>query len=152
MEQTLTAVCGHINNHFIRTIERGNFVISSGIINAKEKYLIGQYILVCGSILSDGIYRVNDGLITLDGAADEEFSGAVCGLAIPKTFLEVVQSIEVFQTAAANDKSGSKYISESFGGWAGARAINSKGMIAGWEETFAETLNKWRRMYSEVIL
>ena len=150
MEKMLTTVCRHLRNSFIHTVERGEFVIASEKINAKGTYLAGQYILITGSLLNDGIYKVIDDVITLKDATDETFTGAICGLSIPADFLNLVDEISQLQDSSAEFSSA--YVSESFGGWSGSRATNQNGVVAGWQETFAIRLNPFRKMHKEVIL
>lgn len=82
---------------------------------------------------------------------NEVFTGAVAPLAVPSDFISLVREIEQFQSTNGNPNSKT-YVSQSVGSWSGSRATNDKGMIAGWQDVFAGELNKYRRMWPEVIL
>lgn len=58
----LAEICSQINNYFINRnqIEHGEFIIEDDMINVQNKYVVGQYIRIIGSILNDGIYQVED--------------------------------------------------------------------------------------------
>lgn len=82
---------------------------------------------------------------------DEIFYGAVAPLNIPRDFLSLIREIERFQNASG-DPSERMYTSQSVGSWSGSRATDRNGMIAGWQSVFAVELNKYRRMFPEVVL
>lgn len=148
----LYTVMKSINNFFIKDIERGDFNIVNGIITVKNKYLIGQYVLIKGSILSDNIYLVSDDLITLPGARDEEFTGAVCGLAIPEDFLDLCRDIEEFNEKLAKNPNSGLIQSESFGGYSYSLASGSDGNPITWQSAYQSRLNMYRRMLPPKIL
>lgn len=137
-------------NYFVNTIERGNFTIENGIINAKDKYLIGQYILIFGSILNDGVYLVNDDLITLENAIDETFTGIVCGLRVPRDFVDIVHKINEFDKS--KKVKDSDVVSASFGIQSMSFATDKNGLPVKWQTLFADDLNKYRRMTPDINL
>lgn len=157
METTLTQVCDHLNNHFVKSVERGTFTISGGSITLRRKPLTGQYIWLVGGVLANGIYKVTDSMPVLVGysvpisAEDETFNGAVALLAVPAGLVEIAGEIETFQTKQAADKSNPTLISESYSGYSYSRATGTNGTPATWTEVFASRLNGYRRMYRERV-
>lgn len=148
----LSHVMNSINNYFVRTVEHGTFTISGGVITVHDTYLVGQHIRIMGSLLNDGVFEVKNTLISIPGAGDETFTGAVCGLAVPADFLELVEQITAFQSKASKNPAAGMLQSESFGGYAYSVATGANGLPATWKEAFATRLNPYRRMHNEVIL
>lgn len=148
----LIDVMNHVKNYFVnpRQTEEGKFTISGGIITLRGKYLIGQHLAVSGSILSSGVYLVNDDLITLDGARDETFTGMVAGLAVPPNFLRLVKEIEDFSNS--REGQASNVVSASFGIQSFSFATDADGNRAGWEQVFAKRLNQFRRYTADIII
>ena len=98
MEQVLTEICEYLNNYFWTKKARGTFTISGGAIQLpwiKE----GQYFRIIGSDLNDGVYTyhansiMNDDEDNVAGLQDEVFSGTICAMAVPKTFMNLVKAI-----------------------------------------------------------
>ena len=151
-----------IKNFFIATIEYGDFAIEDGILSVNEDYLIGQYIYIpgavrrrnetVGSILNEGIYLVQDTLITLVGVQDEAWTGAVCGLAIPQDFWELANEIAVFQAEASKSPAAGAISSESFAGYSYSKVTNASGLPVTWRDAYAGRLNKYRRLSMPQIL
>lgn len=146
-----------INYFPVSTIEHGNFKIEDGIIAVQQSYLIGQHIYIPGatqgrgSILNAGVYLVSDDKITLTGARDEAFAGAVCSLAIDQDFLDLAAEIETFEENARNDKNRGMLTSESFGGYSYSMATTASGVAASWKEVYASRLNSYRCMFPPII-
>lgn len=155
MDTTLTAVCRSIRNYFTRTAEQGSYIIESGRIQpVTGEYLAGQYVRITGSLLNDGVARiqaVGDGYIEISipgiGASDEAFEGGIHGLAIPQDFLAVVDDIRAFNERQKG--ANSDLVSESIGNYSYSRATGKNGAPATWTEAFASRLNPWRRMFDE---
>lgn len=133
------------HNFFDISEEQGNFTIQDSIININKNYLIGQYILVTGSILNDGVYLLNDKLYTLVNSVDEEFNGIVYGLRIPKDFIKLSEEIEKFIA----DNPTTNITRESFGNYSSSKAQGKNGIIT-WQEQFASRLNPYRRMFHNI--
>jgi len=131
--------------------ETGEYEIKSGIITAKNKYLVGQYIRVMGSILNDGVYIVSDDLITLQNTTDEIFEGTICPLRIPRDFLSLVADIESFEERASKSKNRGTVTSETFAGYSYTVATNSEGLPNTWKDVFADRLSTYRKMYEEEV-
>lgn len=96
----------------------------------------GQYFLIEGSALNDGVYT-NEAILT-----DETFYGSAVALAIPKAFLELVSDIERY-VEKEGERTG--MISESFGGYSYTKATNQAGQIADWHDVFSARLAEWRK-------
>lgn len=63
----LLEVCREVRNFFVRTEESGEFLLQDGEIEVSGYYLPGQFVLITGSILNDGVFRVesvDDGVIS----------------------------------------------------------------------------------------
>lgn len=151
MEIMLTAVCRSCNNFFERAVEHGTFVISGGVLPLDSPPLVGQYIYVQGSVLNDGIYLVEDNLVTLDGAKDETFDGAIVYLAIPKEFIAIAEDAETFQEKV-RVAGGGILESESFGGYSYKMITDASGNVGTWQSAFASRLHPYRRMFTPLFL
>jgi hypothetical protein len=152
MKTVLSTVMTECKNHFVKTIEKGNFSINDSVIQLSGNYPEGVYLWVTGSLLNDGVYQVTDNLITLDGARNEQFDGAVCTLAVPAEFAELCDGIEKYIDSAQEDSNGGRIVSETYAGYTYHLATDSTGQAAGWETAFATRLNKYRRMYPEKVI
>jgi hypothetical protein len=166
MESILFVVCKHLNNYFYLhnqdgkgIYQQGNFVIKDGLIVPLDKngnkaeltvpVIPGQYLLIRGSILNDGIYLLGEGL-TLDNAKDEAFNGAIIPLGIIPQFISLVDQIKAFMDIQT--KTGVSAVThESFGGYSYALATGANGAPLTWEGVFANQLNPYRKMYLEAI-
>lgn len=99
-----------INNFFERTAEAGTFQITEGkISNLKAKYIQGQYVRIMDSIMNDGVFKIKsvqeDGSIELDGSTtNEEFTGYIVGLAIPKSFIELTEKMQEYDVKLKKHK------------------------------------------------
>lgn len=138
----LLTVLKHLNNFYIATEEVGDYVIQDNVITGlKDKYVIGQFIIIQGSMVNDGVYRFNSDTKTLLDTMDEEFSGTIYGLRIPRELISVVQKIE--EWAISQDPNLSGLQSWSNGSWSESYAM-SNGVRAGWEQIFASKLKPYR--------
>lgn len=132
----LYEVMKHIRNFFPACQgKKSEYVIENGAISLQ--LLNGQYFLIEGSIMNDGVYQY-----PCNGLTDETFVGIVTPLAIPKDFLQLVEEIEAYN--AKNEQSA--YVSESFGGYTYTKAQGRNGNIASWKDVFAGRLNTWRKI------
>lgn len=135
----LEAVLQHLNNWFLVPdgVHAGEFTVQDGGITLPFMQT-GQYFRVVGSVFNDGLHQYPEAYLT-----DEEFTGSVWALAVPKAVIALADEI-----AAWNEKNGAPgpYTSESFGGYAYTRATNASGMAVGWQDVFKSRLNAWRRI------
>lgn len=149
MNNMLYLACQECRNFFLRTVEKGTFSIRNEILTAKQPYLVGSYIRLVGSILNDGVYRVVNNRVTLAGARDEVWDGAVCGLAIPPDFVRLSEVIQEFE---AKKGTPSALSHESFGGYSYTMASGDNGAPLTWQAVFAPSLNNYRKMFEEAIV
>ena len=135
----LEAMLTHLHNWFpVRNGKHaGAFVIASGVLSPDVGLVSGQYYRIMGSVFNDGLHRV-DGVEAL---TDEEFTGEVWALAIPKAVQELAEEIAAWRESnPETDKT-----SESFGGYSYSRGQSASGGVGGWQAAFAGRLNAWRR-------
>ena len=99
-----------INNHFIKSIECINCTFTSGTTSTMEFdidkiYLKGMYIVVKGSYLNDGIYKISDvtgNVISVEEELlDEDLDKKVYIIAStpPKAFVDLSQRINSFKSS-----------------------------------------------------
>ena len=139
----LEAVLTHLHNWFPARNGKhaGAFVIASGVLSPDVGLVPGQYYRIRGSVFNDGLHRV-DGVEAL---TDEEFTGEVWALAIPKAVQELAEEIAAWRESnPETDKT-----SESFGGYSYSRGQSATGGVGGWQAAFASRLNAWRRPNDE---
>lgn len=137
----LEQVLAHLRNWFVKSVERGTFVIEDGIIELPFLQ-DGQYFRIVGSMLNDGVYCYNDQL----NLTDETFNGRVWALAVPPSLISLVKKIDEWEEKNA-DVAHSPYTSESFGGYSYTRASGAGGAVGGtWQEAFRADLNRWRKI------
>lgn len=152
----MESIMQYLHNYFYLFKERGRFQIEFNTITLDGgnelygEYKAGQYILIRGSALNDGVYRVlavsEDGIpgITIEGCLnDENFEGYVCSLGVPPSFVKLCNEIEIFNKNNAGANGG--IVSESFGGYAYTRAQGANGKT-GWVVAFQTQLSPYRRM------
>ena len=153
----LQQICEHIHNYFIKDAQRGDYEIAGGVISlpfVKE----GQRFLIIGSDLNDGIYTYHtNGTIKDDddaevaGLRDETFAGTICALAVPPAVLALSGEIKAWVEEYGGIMN-SPYQSEtvigvySYQKATGGRDSNNEAKPATWESTFADRLNRWRKV------
>lgn len=135
----LYQVMRHIRNFFPGKTQEGDFKIENQSIDLSAFVLSGQYILIEGSALNDGVYLYDDSMTLLD----ESFNGRITALNVPKDFLATVKDMEEY---VATGKDNSPYTSESFGGYSYTRATNASGDLATVFDVFRARLNAWRKV------
>lgn len=140
------------NNHFIKTIETSlNEMTETGIQGTfSNKYFANQYILLEGTTLNDGVYKLTSATsnelstILLDEQPDTVY--AIYGLAVPKEFLEIVREIESW-VASVGNKVG--ITSESIDDYS-VSFDTSKGSAGDWKSAFSTRLNAYRKAYDTI--
>lgn len=146
----INRVCAYIHNWFTRD-KQGNpytrwtddFTIADGALELP--LLDGQYYLITGSKLNDGIHKYPS-----DDLTDETFSGTVYECIIPREVIEIADEISEWQEANKTTLL-SPFQSESFGGYSyqkgGASApTNALGNGSNWETVYGYRLNPWRKL------
>lgn len=139
-------------NYFVKKILKGKFDISDSKISLSTEPLIGSYVRIIGSTLNDGVYKIKDNLITLEGSSNEEFVGAICFLAVPLDFIELAEDIKDYNTALADKPTFGLLKSESFAGYSYTLASGKNGQVASWKEVFSTRLDNFRKMFEERVV
>jgi hypothetical protein len=140
---TIKEICDYIHNYFEREYIEGTHRIVGGALDVSNIPLIeGQYYMIKGSILNDGIYKHPTNTLN-----DEEFKGAVITLSIPSDVLDVAKDIETWEQENASNLLNPMQ-SESFGGYSYTRATsNSKnGGSITWRDVFGRKLDPYRKI------
>lgn len=123
----------------------GRFSVEGSALSLPDGWLLdGQYFLVSGSVLNDGLHQWPAEL------RDEEFSGEVKALAVPQAVIDLAGRIEEWQ-AKYGGAAESPYQSESFGGYSyskagGSGSQNGSDGAYTWRRAFRSELNRWRKL------
>lgn len=136
-------LCAELRNWFDIGRRFDTFTISGGNIDLSGFVQSGQYFRIIGSVFNDGVYQY-----PVSGLTDETFDGAVWAMAVPKDVLALLTDITNWETKYG-DIVTSPYVSESFGGYSYSKASANSGnadKVASWQSTFANRLNKWRKL------
>ena len=109
-------------------------------LTVKKDYILNQYILIKGSIMNDGIYKVDSivGNKLVMALSVESTTVIVYGLAIPKSLLNLISEIEAY------GEKGDNISSESIDDY----SVSFNG--SGWQSAFASKLAPYRRVYSDL--
>lgn len=135
----LYEIMRHIRNFFpvADGFHDGTYTISGGVIDLPFA-IDGEYVLIEGSLLNDGVYRY-----PIEGLTDETFEGTITELAPPREFLTLAIEIEDYQREYGK---ASPYQSESFGGYSYSKASGANGAGISWQDSFRTRLNAWRKV------
>lgn len=121
-------------------IHSGTFTIKDGGI-ALPFLANGQYFRIIGSVFNDGLHQY-----PATDLVDEEFSGAIWALAIPKAVIDLANEIQKWQ-GKNGEASVSPYQSESFGGYSYSKATDAEtGGAVTWQSAFKRQLSAWRKI------
>ena len=121
-------------------IHSGTFTIKDGGI-ALPFLANGQYFRIIGSVFNDGLHQY-----PAADLVDEEFSGAIWALAIPKAVIDLANEIQKWQ-GKNGEASVSPYQSESFGGYSYSKATDAEtGGAVTWQSAFKQQLSAWRKI------
>lgn len=147
----INRVCAYLHNWFTADKRGNRYVLWDGIFTIENStlelpLLDGQYYLITGSKLNDGIHKYPS-----DDLIDETFNGIVYECVIPREVIEIVAEIEEWQSKNA-DAINSPYQSESFGGYSYQKGGKSSGDGTfgdgmNWESVFGYRLTPWRKLY-----
>lgn len=144
----LEEVLRNLNNWFEVPGKRltGFFEVSGGCIGLPDGWLLdGQYFLVSGSVMNNGLHQW-----PAYDLVDEGFEGEVQALAVPMAVQDLADRIEIWQ-AKYGKAAESPYQSESFGGYTYTKASGngsqggSQGRLT-WCDAFRSELNRWRKL------
>ena len=141
----LTELCQELRNWFERDKFFGTFTIENGAIIVPDGSLQdGQFFRVIGSVFNDGVHQYGASELS-----DEVFTGAIWAMAVPPAVIDLSRRISEWVTKYGESVS-SPYSSESFGGYSYVRASGAgQGNATSgptWQSTFANELNKWRKI------
>jgi len=147
-KQMLSELCQEIKNWFDRGQPRihGAFEIQDGKIidsDFTDKIKKNQYFRIIGSVFNDGVHKYTEEL----NLEDELFVGSIWLMAVPKEVISLADEIQVW-VAKYGESVNSPYQSESFGGYSYSKASGGSSGASGpsWQSTFANQLNKWRKI------
>lgn len=144
----LGEVLHSLNNWFEVPGKRltGFFQVEGGALTLPDGWLLdGQYFLVSGSVMNDGLHQW-----PAYDLVDEGFEGEVQALAVPMAVQDLADRIEIWQ-AKYGKAAESPYQSESFGGYTYTKASGngsqggSQGRLT-WCDAFRSELNRWRKL------
>ena len=142
----LTELCQELRNWFEREIYFGTFTIENGQIHPPDGSIqSGQYFRIIGSVFNDGVHKYGENTLV-----DEIFKGAVWTMAVPPAVVDLSERIKQW-IGKYGDLVSSPYSSESFGGYSYVKAGSGRGngdssTGLSWQDTFANELNKWRKI------
>jgi hypothetical protein len=134
----------YLNRYWPRSIEQVTAIAADGFEgNFSETYLVGQYILIKNSILSDGVYQltaVSPTKLTVAEPLQAESTNLIIlfGLAIPREVIALQAKINAYT-------SNEGIASESIDDYSVSFQDGS-----GWQTAFKSELNAWRVMYSDL--
>lgn len=139
--QELETVLDGLNNHFCQREKavHGEHAIEGGALTACL-LLPGQYYLIAGSVMNDGLHRQGESDLT-----DETFTGVIMPCAVPKAVIALAGEIAAWRA----DNPETDKVSESFGGYSYTRSGAGTAQ-GGWTAAFAARLAKWRKPYAEL--
>ena len=133
----LESVLHYLHNWFLVAVYDGLYTIKDGSI-VLPFLKDGQYFRVFGSVFNDGLYQY-----PVTDLTDEEFSGTIWVLAVPKNIIELSETIKEWDSKQGEP---SAFTSESFGGYSYSKATNSKGVAIGWQEVFDSQLKPYKKI------
>ena len=136
-------LCPELHSWFEVERRSGSFRIVDGMLEA-DFLLPGQYFRVMGSIFNDGVHQYGTSEMN-----DEDFTGSVWALAIPKAVINLAQEIQEWRSKyeEAGSSAMSPFTSESFGGYSYSKGSGSAaGSAVSWRNAFAPRMNAWRKV------
>lgn len=136
-ENTIFEVCSYLKNWFDRNQPKyfGNVSIINGALSETYDLKVGQYFRIVGSTLNDGVYEY-----PVTNLEDESFNGAICGMALSKPFLALLDDIEAWKVkyAAADSVAMSPFTSENVPG------VYSYSKSSGGNDTTTDKSGTWQ--------
>lgn len=142
----LNEVLQSINNYFVSDYcDLTSISTTQLTVSKPSEFIVGQYILILGSKLNDGVTKItaiSGNLLTVEtgyGLVAETTSNMlVCGLSIPKAILSLVDEI-----VAYNAKNDGSIKSESLGDYSVSYANDD----VSWISVFRKKLSPYRKVY-----
>ena len=148
MEQTMTEVCGYLNNYFWIQKISGTFTISEGTLTIPA-LKNGQYFRIIGSTFNDAVHKYP--ITTSKKLTDETFKGEIWAMAVPPAVIALTSEIEAWNQmyGGADAAAMSPYNSESFSGYSyskGGGGSATGGTTPSWQDVYAGKLAPYRRL------
>ena len=138
----LYEIMKRINNFFIVESGRKTWTIEDGKI-ALPFVQENQYFKITGSTFNDGVYKYADDM----QLTDETFNGVISAMAVPQSFLGLVDEIEEWQKS--NSKTiTSPYSNESFSDYSysiNTNLASNSGSIS-WYSVFSDRLSIYKKV------
>lgn len=139
-----------LNDFFIRTVVAGSKVETDGItVSDGTKFVAGQYILVIGSVLNNGVLKVKtvtgNKIATDETLYPETNAIRVCGMAVPRGLLDIITEITEYN--AANPRGISQ---ESLGDYSVTYSSGASGGGSNdlsWYGIFKSRLAAYKKVY-----
>ena len=145
MAVSVAAVMKRCRNYFETGYMDGSFRITGNkLLDVPD----ARYVYISGSMFHDGVWEVCQGYLTgrdVSGLGDEEFDGRVWFLNPPADFLDLCETIKVYE----EKNPVGALVQERFGEYSYMRNMRS-GQEAGWQAVFRSALAPYCRMFSEV--
>jgi hypothetical protein len=140
----LTEICQHLKNWFDIGRWYGKITISNNALATDIGLQPNQYFRVIGSVFNDGVHKYS----ASDKLTDEEFEGAIWLMAVPPAVVDLSGRITEWNNTYG-DAVAKPFQSESFGGYSYTKAGSGTGSSSSaptWQSTFADELNRWRKI------
>ena len=144
MAVSIAAVMRHCRNYFETGYMDGTFRITGNLLPEAKG---ARFVCISGSLMHNGVWESCDGFLTgrsVDGLADEEFTGRVWHLDPPDDFLDLCKTIREYE----EKNPVSALASETFGNY--ARTWNAEQIGKSWNVAFNASLVPYRKMFTEV--
>lgn len=136
-EITIFEVCNYLKNWFDNKQPKyyGQVVIDNGALAESYGLKSGQYFRIIGSTFNDGVYQYPITTLT-----DEIFDGAICGMALPKAFIALLDDIEAWKAkyASVDSVAMSPFTSENVPG------VYSYSKNSGGNDTTTDKSGTWQ--------
>ena len=140
----LERVLTFIHNWFPVAYKRDRWEVVGGTLDLPFVQE-GQYFRIVGSVFNDGLHQY-----PVEGLQDEEFTGEIWALAVPKAVVEISEEIEEWNEKHG-DAADSPFNSESFGGYTYSKGTTASSKedvsLNGWQQAFASRLTPWRKLH-----
>lgn len=115
-------LCAELRNYFLpdyknpqEHIHTGTFKVEGGQMQSLPFLKNGQYFRIVGSVFNDGVWKYG---VADQGLLDEEFTGAVWEMVVPRDFISLSDELdEINDKIKADSVADTGFTSESFGGY-----------------------------------
>lgn len=118
----------------------GQYSIKDGTILLP--LLDGQYFMIEGSVFNDGIIHKYPSANMID----ETFTGDIVPMAIPQSFLSLVEEMEEYESWRTEAVKNGAFASESFGGYSYSMVMGADGTPISAAALFGSRLKEFRKI------